>query len=262
MTLLQTTSPVTEPRRPSVAFGVAVDDEGGHNRTAFFILAGDDGPDIDIGDMRVGDEAFAAIQDPHAILQFAGAFLAHEVGAAARFGDGESADFFAGAQVRQITFLLVFVAVIEDGGNAEVVSHQGDAQTGRMPGDFFQYDCPLGHTKSGAAVFFGNKHAAQTEFAHHRPQLNRAVVVFIPFFGFWRDFRLDEFAHRFSQHVLFFSELKKLHSFLPPNISYFLDHTTQQIKVGRLDNAVHNHFSKNIYTVCNAGRLPPTSQTV
>ena len=81
-------------------------------------LAGDGDDDEGIRHVAVGDEALAAVEDVvlAGLIQDGGGLLTLGVGAGAGLGQAESADLAAGAQVRQILFLLLLGAVLKNGG--------------------------------------------------------------------------------------------------------------------------------------------------
>ena len=98
---------------------VLLNDEGGDTVVAL-ALVGHGEHDESGGNVTVGDEALAAVEDVVAVLVLdSGGLLAGGVGTGAGLGQTERADLAAGQKVRQILHLLFLGAVLENGSAAE-----------------------------------------------------------------------------------------------------------------------------------------------
>ena len=98
---------------------VLLNDEGGDAVVAL-ALVGHGEHDESGGNVTVGDEALAAVEDVVAVLVLdSGGLLAGGVGTGAGLGQTERADLAAGQKVRQILHLLLLGAVLENGSAAE-----------------------------------------------------------------------------------------------------------------------------------------------
>jgi len=128
------------------------------------------------------------------------------MGSGVRFGDAESADEIGAAQSGDVFFLQLLAAIGVDGkGAAQDLHVHLHPQRAAHAGDLFGDDHGGHPSHVFAAVFLGNHRAPEAQLAHGLDGFFIGeVMLFIPLIHVGRDFFVGEFAHGFSQHVLFF----------------------------------------------------------
>lgn len=156
-----------------------------------------------VGEARVGDPHFLAVQDPRlAVFAEGGCGLgAKRIGTRAGFGEAVRGRERAAGQAWQVLALLLLRTVVQDGQRAD--AHMGDQRGGKGAGapDLLGNDAANGHVLLHAVVFGGDGRAQQAEFAGLLQQAYaEAVVGFLLFDG--RGVREDFLFHEFTCHVL------------------------------------------------------------
>ena len=99
-------------------FEALFNDEGG-NALRAFRLVGHGHYDINVSVAGIGDEDFGTVENPFVASVNRSGLLHGGVGTGIGFGKTESADPFAGGELRQILLLLFFRTMFQNGSHAE-----------------------------------------------------------------------------------------------------------------------------------------------
>ena len=162
----------------------ALDDEGG-NAVVALALVGHGEDDEGGGNVAVGDEALAAVEDVVAVLILdSDGLLAGSVRAGAGLGQTERADLAAGEKVGQILHLLLLGAVLEDRGAAQGGMSGDDDRGGAA--DLRQLLNAHGiaqNVAARAAILLGEVNAHHAELGHLFDGLHGEALFLIEFFG-------------------------------------------------------------------------------
>ena len=98
------------------------------------------------------------------------------------------------------------------------------AHAGAGARNFFHGDHVRQVAHVGTAIFFTHSDAEHAQAAHFLPQVHRELVELVDLSGAGRDLGLRKFAHRVTQGVDVFAELKvqagHVHRVLPTNDFY------------------------------------------
>ncbi len=155
---------------------------------------GDTAGDIGGG---IGDKNLAAVYDPLITIQNCGGSAVGGIRACVGFSQTKSPEGLTAAQLRQVFFLLLFVAEIIQGSDAQRIfgGHGGGVGT-IDPGDFFnRYNIGL-VIHCLPAVLLGHKNTEQTEFRHLFHGFIGKLFFFIQFRCNRFDLIFSKTAHR------------------------------------------------------------------
>ena len=163
---------------------VLLNDEGGDTVVAL-ALVGHGEHDESGGNVTVGDEALAAVEDVVAVLVLdSGGLLAGGVGTGAGLGQTERADLAAGQKVRQILHLLLLGAVLENGSAAEGGVGGNDNSGGAANlSELLHAHGITENIAAGAAVLLREVNTHHAELGHLFDGLHGEALFLIEFFG-------------------------------------------------------------------------------
>ena len=168
-----------------------------------------------VGDRRVGDEDFAAVENVAIAFLLRPAAHAEGVRAGVRFGHGVAADRLAAHQGRQIFFFLRGVAETEDrldAGPQVRVEGKDQSMVPAAVAETFQCQHAGEGVEPEAAVFFGNRQPEQTEIGAPAPAVAKKLPPFFPGGQIVRQLVPGETNHRLPQFGLLRRQ-RKIHGF-------------------------------------------------
>ena len=164
-----------------------------------------------LGDGGVGAPHLCPVDDPLIpILDSPGADAALQVGARARFGQRQAAQFVLTAGDERQPFVLLLLAAIQDNRRAPepVVGGDGQCHAAAAPAQFLDGDGRADRVHARAAVFFGDVQPQHPQ----RPHLTDGLPVELPgFVGFpckRAHFCRHKIVDGFLPHALFFVQVE------------------------------------------------------
>ena len=170
---------------------------------------------LDICDMRIGDEALTPIENVGAILLFVGRAAAFWIRATRWFCDSYGGKVLASCQTRQILLFLFIAAEQYDRIDAQTTYLHHHGSRDGYACDLFQGEHAHCITQAQSTIFFGNgdgHHFAGAQFLDHRiPRL--AGCLHLGYMG--SDLGFSKFSGSFLEQFLFFGECKIDH-LVPP----------------------------------------------
>ena len=170
-------------------------------------LAGDGDDDEGISHVAVQDVVLAGL------IQHSGGLLTLGVGAGAGLGQTESADLAAGAQVRQILFLLLLGAVLKNGGGAQGGMSRDDNGSGAADLGQLLHAHGIGQdVAAGAAVLLGEINTHHAQLCHLLDGFHGETLFFVDLSGQRLHFVLCEFAVHLANEQLFLRQME-IHTF-------------------------------------------------
>ena len=129
------------------------------------------------------------------------------VGAGGGLGEAEGANDFAGGESLEVTGFLRVAAVGEEWNlNRGIGDRECRRHRGVNASDFFEHEDVGDGVETGAAPFFGHKHAAAAESAEFLDGVEGKVVGALPVFHVGADFAFHKLADGVANEELVVGE--------------------------------------------------------
>src|SRR5690348_4037859 len=167
--------------------------------------------DVHAGVAAVAHPAFRAVDDVAVAVAHGARLNACGVGAGGGFREAKRAEDFASREAREIFFLLLVGAVLQNRRRGDGIRHaERDGRRGAHARDLFEHHDVARHVHPRAAPLLGNEHAAAAHLA--KPAQLRLGEFFLAFVRAQHGthLRLHELADAVAQENLFRVE-RKIH---------------------------------------------------
>ena len=162
----------------------------------------------DVGDRRVADPHFRAIEPVAAVDLLGPRRHAARIGAGVRLGEPEAADEFAPREARQVFAVLVGIAIGVDRIHHERALHAHHRAEARVDAlDLARNEAIGDIARAGAAEFLRKRHPEQARFAHQPEQLRVGLFLEVGLLDAGRELLRGEVSRRVADHPLVFGEL-------------------------------------------------------